>query len=812
MPDWFAQNGIATVQQPQSTAGVDWFAQNGIQTVAGAKPQPQPTASGRFSEEFWKRANPIEWVKGLVEAAKHPVDTAVGIISADPKFLTEAKEAADKGDYYKATRKVLSYMSMGLGHELDTQADLLEKGDVAGGFGAMAGMATQFVAPEVAARGVAAMPAVKIGKPANPAVAEAAKFGRDRGVPMDAATATDNMAVRAAQHISDRSLGGASVAGKAFQEQAEGLATLGEQLAAKGYPKAVTAEQAGQGVRDALEGRIRQFDQAADAEYGRLRGIAEQHRETVQTTGPKAAPEDAAFTFTSKTNALPDEVFEAAYADARRNGFQGSRAQLRSRFDEQLQSGFDALKEQASIQAEYGPEALLASIRKYGGIRPFEREIGSGAKLRGDFESLVESFRASSGFSQRGKSSIFRKDGLGLDGMVDRLRQDPRWKPMINDTNDLLDALNEAARSGPTAAMRTTVEDALHVTDVRPGAKWWIPRTEEVQAMPVDLRGVRSQLQSTYDELNRQRSLTPFAPESGKARAFDALDRLLYGSPAADGARLPKDFAALTDVDKALGDIKALARGKGTNLDALRTEGQGVAAHIVRVLDEEVRKTAAGYGPEAITALEKGRGATRAKYAVGEIYKTIREEPVQAFARATAGKDSAIAELRQVAKYAPEELPKIGRAYLDGLLETATAEGGFARADKLFADWHKMGPETKRLLFKDPAHLRDLDNFFLLAKTMAKNANPSGTAHAAAMMTHGAQIITAPWSFVGTVIGTNRLSTFLHSPQGVKLLTEGLRQPPSAAARQAWMQKVRKFGATQGVVLGSQHPAGAVPR
>lgn len=795
MPGWFAQNA------PKPASGGGWFAQNAPQRAA--LPTRPVSAedftdnrgfASRFGEEFWKRANPLEWAHGLVEAAKHPVDTTMGLITADPTFLAQAKEAADKGHYLTAGRKVLSYLSMGLGHDLDAQAEMIAGGDVGGAAGAMAGMATQFAAPEVAARGVAALPGVRGVKPANPAVADAAKFGVERGVPVDAATATDNAAVRAAQHLSDRSLGGAQIAARALQEQSQGLATLGEQLAAKGYPRPVSAEAAGAGVRDALEARINAFDADADVAYGRLRDIAKQNKESVVTRGPVAAPPSAEPTFVGK---LPDELFEQAYADARRNGYSGSRDALRTRFDEQLKSGLDAVTEKSRIDAEYGPQALLASIRELGGIRPFT-EVG-GKKLRGDFAPIVESFSAKSGWGQKGGASIFRNTGLGLDDMADQLRQDPRWRSMIENDTDLVNALDEISRSKPSAAGRPSIPEALSLTDVKPGAKWWIPRVEETQALPVDLRGVRAEIEPIYQELLRQRELAPMSIMGDKASAIMSLDTLMKAP----------DFAPLETVDKALSDIKRLARGKPGTLPALRTEGQGVAANLVKVLDAEVRKTAAAAGPEALEALETGRHATTAKYAVKQVYEAIRDEPVKAFDRAVAPRDTAIQHLRDVAEHAPKELPKIGRAYLDSLLEKAGEGGAFAHADKLFADWQKMGMETKHLLFKDAAHLQDLDRFFLLAKQMAKNANPSGTAHAVAMLAQGSQLFN-PLHFVGSVVGTAGLSQFLHSSGGVRLLTEGLRLPKAAAAHEKWISKVRKFAAAQGTVLeATAAPAGS---
>src|SRR5437868_4009030 len=95
-----------------------------VSSAPAAKPEQDETG---FWREWWQRSNPIEWVKGAVEAAKAPMDgslsgylpNAVKMIQADPKFLDQAKDAANKGEYLKAGRKVLSYLSMGLGHDLD---------------------------------------------------------------------------------------------------------------------------------------------------------------------------------------------------------------------------------------------------------------------------------------------------------------------------------------------------------------------------------------------------------------------------------------------------------------------------------------------------------------------------------------------------------------------------------------------------------------------------------------------------------------------------------------------------------------------
>jgi hypothetical protein len=175
-----------------------------------------------------------------------------------------------------------------------------------------------------------------------------------------------------------------------------------------------------------------------------------------------------------------------------------------------------------------------------------------------------------------------------------------------------------------------------------------------------------------------------------------------------------------------LGDLKGMARGAA--MPELRSQGQGMAAQMVSRLDASVRQAVARGGPEATAALETGRANTVAKHQVASVLEDVGENPVQAFKKLTANGDAGVPLLRRVADAAPNAVPVIGRAWLDQKLETATERGRFDHADKLYADWQRMGPQTKRLLFPDEGHRAALDQFFLLAKRLNENPNPSGTA------------------------------------------------------------------------------------
>lgn len=314
---------------------------------------------------------------------------------------------------------------------------------------------------------------------------------------------------------------------------------------------------------------------------------------------------------------------------------------------------------------------------------------------------------------------------------------------------------------------------------------------EEVK-LPVRLTAAKKALEPLYDRLKRESELVPLMGDKG--RALVALDRLLNGP----------EHAPVSIVDGALGDLKSMAR---TDIPELRTQGQGLAAMAVKELDKAVKAAAAKAGPEAVSALEEGRAATVAKYQAGDVLEQIRAEPVQAFRQMTAPKDSGIEFLRKVKEMAPDKIPDVARAYLEDLLGTATAEGGFNKAAKLQADWQRLGPATKQELFSSPGLVQSLDHFFLLAKKIAESPNPSGTALTANSLGQFALTFTHPLTGVPLVLGSGALSKMLHSPRGVQALTRGLQvslQPAvSGATKSAALLNLTHAARAAGVDLAA---------
>jgi len=316
------------------------------------------------------------------------------------------------------------------------------------------------------------------------------------------------------------------------------------------------------------------------------------------------------------------------------------------------------------------------------------------------------------------------------------------------------------------------------------GGSITVPVTEQM-ALPVDMRPVKTALRPIFDRLNRQLPLTIKRSSPG----FTAIENIING----------KDFAPLSVADADLGAIKAI--GRGADLPELRDASQGLAAAAVKSLDEAVRATALSAGRPAFDALLEGRRATVAKHAAGDLLRRLREEPVQVFNQATWQKDAGIERLREIAQHAPAEMPKLGRAYLDDLLGTATAEGSFGRTQGIWQKWQNLGPETKKLLFRNSSLIKDLDHFFLLAKKAAESPNPSGTALTAASWATGVGlIITSPTTGIPLVLSSGAVSKLLRSPRVVKALTHGMQvKLGNKAAATAAASEILTLARQQGV-------------
>lgn len=276
--------------------------------------------------------------------------------------------------------------------------------------------------------------------------------------------------------------------------------------------------------------------------------------------------------------------------------------------------------------------------------------------------------------------------------------------------------------------------------------------------MPVNLKVVKGQLKPVYEQMRRQ---MPVAQQQ-MSTPLKAIQNILDAP----------DYLPASMVDMDLSAMKALARGEGPV-----NASQGLTKAAIGTLERELQKAVAKGGPAAQDALQSGRAATLKKYGVSELKDQLATEPVKVFEQATFARDAGIDRLTAIAKEAPQTMSQVGRAFLDDLIDKATSEGGFGKAGTIHTKWENLGTKTKQLLFPDAAHRANLDNFFRLAKTMSENPNPSGSGYQVGLGAQGVLLVTEPVTGAVLTIGGAGLSKLLHSPSGVRALTQGARLP-----------------------------------
>lgn len=337
----------------------------------------------------------------------------------------------------------------------------------------------------------------------------------------------------------------------------------------------------------------------------------------------------------------------------------------------------------------------------------------------------------------------------------------------------------EEAGEGALAALKARAA-ALNATAGRAYDK--LRAFEAAHGLAVDLTATKTAMRPIYEALQKEHALVPFMSGSQKGKALVMLDKLLKAD----------DLVPLSVADGVLGEIKAMAR---VSDDFRRTVGQGIAARTVGNLETAVQTTARQAGPDVFQALMDGRAATVNKVKTIELLDKFGEDALGAFTKATS--PTKIAQLRALARVAPQEVAAMGRAWLEQALTKATQEGGFLRSDGLIRDWQRLNPQAKQLLFGGPAHVKDLDDFFLLAKKLAENPNPSGSAFTAfqgleAGAVGAAAAKLSPWALLET-LGTYGVTRLLYSPTTTRLLLQGLRLPVSAkVARAAWVVQLER--------------------
>jgi hypothetical protein len=349
-----------------------------------------------------------------------------------------------------------------------------------------------------------------------------------------------------------------------------------------------------------------------------------------------------------------------------------------------------------------------------------------------------------------------------------------------NQANNLYDQVRAAA-----AKNQQTVQSGTRPTGlVGPSGQPILAPVTQVFDSPVALDPIRNALRPVYDDLltNMDEVRRAHSP------AFRALDQLMKG----DASHM-----SAMDFDEFLGAVKALARR--TKNPYLTSRSQALALKVIGEGEKSLDTALRGAGPNVTSKLRSARNIVKSYYETGELRAQFAGEPATVYKRLSARGDTMADTLKRIQQIAPDETKTIARTYLEGLVEKATGEGGFGRAAGVKEDWRNLGPETKKILF-GPQLTKDLDDFFLAAKTLTKPINPSGSGHMVATLGGLGVLGRAVWKvFQGDYLGAaelgaigygmpNIMSRVLFSPGGAKLLTQAIKLPvrtPAARATQA---------------------------
>lgn len=288
-----------------------------------------------------------------------------------------------------------------------------------------------------------------------------------------------------------------------------------------------------------------------------------------------------------------------------------------------------------------------------------------------------------------------------------------------------------------------------------------VPITRDIQ-MPVDAKPIKEQLAPVAAEIEKW-----WEPARRNSSAgYQAIKSILNGDDV-----IPADQA-----EKGLSGLKDLARTDDPNI---RTVSQGIGARAVSIWQNAIDNAVGNADPKALTALQKGRAATASKFEVADVAKQLRDEPVQAFNQLTWKNDTGIDFLRKIQTQAPQQMQQLGRAFLDKLFAQATEDGGFSKTGTVKSQWENLGPKTKDLFYPDPVLRGNLDKFFDFANEAAKNPNPSGTAIVGHLVPSGILMVTNPMAGTAYMLSGAGASKLLHSAEGVKLLTQGIKLKPA---------------------------------
>jgi len=300
---------------------------------------------------------------------------------------------------------------------------------------------------------------------------------------------------------------------------------------------------------------------------------------------------------------------------------------------------------------------------------------------------------------------------------------------------------------------------------------------------PIDITRSKKDLRPLYDDLSK---LMPEAQRQNSP-GYTALKEIIEGDKVMDAETL----------DKNLGAIKALIRRAGK--DFLPSRSQGIAAQVVGSLEKEVTDAYGKAGGGALAKLWQARRGVKDYHEVNEILASLPDEPGALYARLVQGSDKRLNLLKDLQQYAPKEVQQIGNTFIQGLVEKLTANGQIGRAEGVLADWNRLGPETKKILFGNQEQANMFHRFLLTVQELNKMRNPSGTAKATAALSSILSVGKGAKNYALAKIlmepgGPNKVRALLVAPEGspaynsaafsIQKLIAGPKQPSGSQVEQ----------------------------
>jgi hypothetical protein len=551
-----------------------------------------PNTLGTFVKHLWAGVNPVQIGQML------PFPKAAGGSGADNplypqnivKSLHAVKVQADaamkKGEYAKALTHYVESVIPILGPAMAKMGDDAAEGRYA----AAAGQATALAAN-------VAVPKMLGGRraPTTAVADDAATFARARGIPVDAATVTDNLAVKRAQALADQTIGGSLVATPARARQAAAMERVGGELAAEAHGVPTTPETAGTSVRKAITGKVGWHEKAANVAYDTVRQFEADPKYQMSFPTGVTGPVDAlAPKVLGELRRIYHEMDAMAFSKKNFN-------EVPTRHGGELEVSGGAAG--ASVYDD-----ILGNLSE--GSRPTRSEIKAaiGEYLHG------------------GKETAGARAALGV--AEERTMLGTGKRVLINHPE-----LPPSARDIPTHPETTRV-------------------TSQEIGLPVDVTGAKESLKPVFDQMMRQMPVTQQQANPG----LKAIQNILEGPDYAPLSQVDTDLSAIKALARQRGGLAKLAVGKLESA-VMRAAANG-GPDVVKALQQGRAATIAKYrASEALESLHTEpvkavRELTLPKDAAIERLRTVVEQvPEQAPVIARAVLEDLLEQPQRVASW-----------------------------------------------------------------------------------------------------------------------------------------------------------------